>query len=94
MADVVVRITNLLADIAGTARTITVEAATAAEAVAALCVEVPALRIHVFDDDGDVRRHVNIFVRGEVAKGQGSLDVSVDDGDEIMVMQAVSGGAV
>lgn len=88
------RITQLLADISGTGRAVTVEATTAAEAVAALCVQVPALRVHVFDDDGNVRQHVNVFVRGEVAKGEGSLDVNVADGDEIAVMQAVSGGAV
>ncbi len=94
MSGVVVRITQLLADIAGTGRSVTVEATTAAEAVAALCVQVPALRVHIFDDDGNVRRHVNVFVRGEVTKGQGALDVSVADGDEIAVIQAVSGGAI
>ncbi len=94
MAVVLVRITRLLADIGGTGRTSTVEATTAAEAVDALCAQVPALQVHVFDDDGNVRRHVNIFVRGEIAKGPGSLDVAVADGDEVAVVQAVSGGAV
>ncbi|MGI9603309.1 MAG: MoaD/ThiS family protein [Acidimicrobiales bacterium] len=93
MARVPVRIPRLLADMAGTGRTITVDATTAAQAVDALCTEVPALRVHVFDDDGDVRRHVNIFVRGEIAKGPGSLDGQLDDGDEVAVVQAVSGGA-
>ena len=94
MASVSVRITQLLADIAGTGRTITVESTTAAEALETVCVQVPALHIHVFDDDGNVRRHVNIFVRGEIVKGPGSLDVAVADGDEIAVVQAVSGGAI
>ena len=57
------------------------------------CAKVPALHVHLFDDDGNVRRHVNIFVRGEIAKGSGSLDVTVADGDEVAVVQAVSGGA-
>ena len=94
MASVVVRITRLLADVAGTGLKIDVEAATAAEAIDALCAQVPALRVHVFDDDGNVRRHVNIFLRGELARGPGSLDVAVADGDEIAVLQAVSGGVV
>ena len=94
MAAVRVRITRLLADVAGTERTITVEASTAAEAVTALCAEVPALRVHIFDDEGAVRRHVNVFVRGEIATGPGALETPVGDGDEVAVVQAVSGGAV
>lgn len=94
MAEVQVRITRLLAEIAGTGRTIAVEATTAADAVAALCSQVPALRVHVFDDAGEVRNHVNIFVRGELANSPGSLDQPLAQGDEIDVLQAVSGGAV
>ena len=93
MVEVQVRITRLLAEIAGTGRTISVEASTAAEAVAALCAKVPALRVHVFDDAGQVRSHVNIFVRGEIANSPGSLDVALGPGDEIAILQAVSGGA-
>lgn len=92
MAAVDVEITRLLAEVANTARRRTVEAATAAEALEALCVEVPALRVHVFDDDGAVRRHVNVFVCGEIAKAGGALERSLADGDEVAVMQAVSGG--
>ena len=93
MATVSVRITRLLADIGGTRRTNAVEATTAAEAVDALCAQVPALQVHVFDASGKVRPHVNIFVRGEIAKGPGSLDVAIADGDEVAVVPAVSGGA-
>lgn len=93
MAQVGVRITRLLADTAGTGRTFTVEASTAAEALDALCADVPALHVHVFDDNGAVRRHVNIFVRGELVPSGGSLDLAVTDGDEVAVVQAVSGGA-
>jgi len=92
MARVSVRITRLLADIAATDLTVRVEARTAGEALHALCVQVPALRVHVFDDAGEVRRHVNVFVAGEIVKGPGSLDVAVGDGDEVAVVQAVSGG--
>ena len=92
MASVSVRITRLLAEIGGTERISTVDATTAAEAIDALCAQVPALQVHVFDDDGNVRRHVNIFVRGEMAKGPGSLEAALADGDEIAVVPAVSGG--
>jgi molybdopterin synthase sulfur carrier subunit len=92
MARVRVQITRLLADIAGADRITTVEAATAAEAVEALCAVSPALRVHVFDDHGEIRRHVNVFVRGEHTS-PAALDTAVADGDEIALIQAVSGGA-
>jgi molybdopterin converting factor small subunit len=91
MARVRVQITRLLADIAGTERITTVEASTAAGAVEALCAKAPALRVHVFDDRGRVRPHVNVFVRGEHTN-PGALDAPVADGDEIALVQAVSGG--
>jgi len=92
MPAVTVEISRLLADMAHTSRRRQVEAATVASALDALCAEVPALRVHVFDDEGSVRQHVNIFVRGEIAKGSGALDIALADGDEVAVMQAVSGG--
>ena len=92
MATVTVEITRLLAGVAGTERRRQVEADTAADALDALCGAVPALQVHVFDDAGQVRPHVNVFVRGEIAKGPGSLDVVLVDGDEVAVVQAVSGG--
>lgn len=91
MARVSVRIPRLLADIAGTGRDVEVEAATATGAVQALCEAIPALHVHVFDDEGSVRRHVNIFVRGDLTKGE-ALATGLDDGDEVAVIQAVSGG--
>jgi len=53
---------------------------------------VPALQVHVFDDAGNVRPHVNVFVRGELTKGPNALDLTVAEGDEVSVVQAVSGG--
>ncbi len=91
MAAVQVRITRLLADIAGTGRSIDVEAESAAGALDALCQRVPALRVHIFGDDGELRPHVNVFVRGELTRGDG-LAAPVGDGDEVAVVQAVSGG--
>jgi len=92
MATVTVEITRLLADVAGTGRRIEVQADTAAAALGALCAAVPALRVHIFGDDGRVRPHVNVFVRGEIATDPGALRERLVDGDDVAVVQAVSGG--
>ena len=91
MADVTVTIPRLLADVSGGVRTFDVQATTAAEAIEELCRLVPELRVHVFDDTGEVRRHVNVFVRGTHTPAA-DLVTEVTDGDEVAVIQAVSGG--
>ena len=92
MPEVTVRITRLLADIAGVGREISVSARSPAQALDELCTEIPALKIHIFEDDGAVRRHVNIFLNGMIVRSGPGLDTPVSDGDEVAVVQAVSGG--
>lgn len=48
----------------------------------------PALRSHLLDETGQLRRHVMIFVDAERA----DLDTPVRPGSEVQVIQAVSGG--
>ena len=48
----------------------------------------PALRGWILDERGVLRRHINVFVNGEMAE-QGSV---VDEGDRVDVLPAISGG--
>ena len=58
----------------------------------ALMAEFPALRDRVFDEQGSVRRHVNLFVNGESVRFTGGLKTPVNDGSELSILPAVSGG--
>lgn len=49
-------------------------------------------RGYVLDDQGALRRHMNIFVNGEPIADRTSLSDPVSDQDEVFVMQALSGG--
>jgi len=51
-----------------------------------------ALRGYVLDDQGRLRKHVAVFVNGEPIADKAGLSDVVDEGDEIYVMQALSGG--
>lgn len=69
-----------------------VAATTVREALDAVFERHPMLRGYVLDDQGVLRKHVAVFVGGEqVADRTGLLD-GVRDGDEVFVMQALSGG--
>ena len=50
------------------------------------------LRSYLLDDRGSVRKHVAVFRNGESILDRENLSDQVNDGDEIFVMQALSGG--
>ncbi len=54
--------------------------------------EQPQLRTYVLDDQGRLRKHVVIFVDGQLIRDRGGLSDSVGQSSELLVMQALSGG--
>ena len=71
-------------------RRVEVEGATLAEALEDLCRRVPTLRVHVFDDGGALRPHIVCIHAGASRR---RLDTPVGPQEEIVILQAVSGGA-
>lgn len=67
-------------------------AATVRDALVRLFAKHPGLRHRVMMETGEVRQHVNVFVRDESIRFLGGLDASVRDGDVITILPAVSGG--
>lgn len=52
----------------------------------------PDTRPYVLDDQGGVRKHVMVFVNGEQIADRRALTDAVQPGDNVFVMQALSGG--
>jgi len=52
----------------------------------------PRLRGYVLDDQGRLRKHVVVFVDGEMIRDRASLSDPVEPSSELFVMQALSGG--
>jgi sulfur-carrier protein len=69
-----------------------VAGATVGEALGAAFAEHPALRGYVLDDQGAVRRHVNIYVDGEPVRDRVRLSDPVGPECRIYVLQALTGG--
>lgn len=65
---------------------------TVAEVVAELDRRYPGLADYIVDDQGSLRKHVNIFVGDRLVHDRVGLQDAVGDGDELYVMQALSGG--
>jgi sulfur carrier protein ThiS len=52
----------------------------------------PALRSYVLDEQGAVRKHVAVFVNGQMVASRSQLDVPLAPADRVMVIQALTGG--
>ncbi len=66
--------------------------ATVREALEALRALHPGVLDRVLTEQGEVRRHVNVFVGEESIRYSGGLDTPLADGAEIAIVPAVSGG--
>ena len=61
-------------------------------ALSALRRKAPAALDRIMDEQGTVRRHVNVFVNGENIRFLDGLSTPAQDGTTIMIIAAVSGG--
>ena len=52
----------------------------------------PRLEGYLLDDQGELRKHVMVFLDGRQLRGSEALATRVEPGSEIYVMQALSGG--
>jgi molybdopterin converting factor small subunit len=69
-----------------------VAGATVREALDAVFAENPQLRGYVLDDRGELRKHVVVFIDGEMVQDRSGLNDTVGSNSELYVMQALSGG--
>jgi molybdopterin synthase sulfur carrier subunit len=54
----------------------------------------PALGTQIKGDDGKLRRFINIYVNDEDIRFLGGETYSFQDGDEVMLIPSIAGGAV
>ncbi|MCY3864864.1 MAG: molybdenum cofactor biosynthesis protein MoaD [Chloroflexi bacterium] len=69
-----------------------IEAATVAEIVAAVDRRWRGLGDYIIDEQGALRKHVNIFVGDELLRDKRTLSDPVSANTKIFIVQALSGG--
>lgn len=84
----IVRVRGPLKKLAGGSSEHVVEGATVNQLLRNLEQAHPAVAGWILDERGEVRRHINVFINGEL----GRADAAVGDGDHIDVLPAISGG--
>ena len=73
-------------------RELSFSAASVRDVLAALERDHPALHRSVCDETGAVRRHVGMFVNSAHIRDRDGLDTTLETGDVVAIMTAVSGG--
>ncbi|MEE9280939.1 MAG: nitroreductase/quinone reductase family protein [Myxococcota bacterium] len=87
-----VRLPAVLSQLIGGERSVAVTGETLREALDDLVRQRPALGLHLFDESGTMRRHILCFCNQVYTRGAEDLEVPVDPGDEITILNSVSGG--
>jgi len=89
---VTVRVPTILRTYTGGASQVDVEGGTLSEVVAALEAAHPGIAARVLDDDGKLRRFVNVYVGDEDVRFASGLDTPTPAGSTVSVIPAVAGG--
>ncbi len=74
------------------AKEIEVTAATAGLVMEELTERYPALRKHLFTEEGEMRSYVNLFLNDEDIRHLQGVDTPVGDGDKLMIIPSIAGG--
>lgn len=71
---------------------VSVSGATVREVLENVFTQNPRLRGYIVNERGSLRKHMTIFIDGELVSDRTSLSDAVRSESEIYVMQALSGG--
>ncbi len=89
---VTVRIPSQLRTLAGGASEVQVEGATVGEALKSLDATHPGFSDRLFDENGKLRRFVNVFLADEDIRFLEGVDTPVAGGTTVSIIPAVAGG--
>ena len=87
-----VRIPTILRSYVGGAAEVAAEAGTLREVIKGLDADYPGIAGRILDNDGKLRRFVNVYVGEEDVRFVQGLDTPVPDGGHVSVIPAVAGG--
>jgi molybdopterin synthase sulfur carrier subunit len=66
---------------------------TVGQVLGTLTAEYPDTKAQLFGEDGDLNRYVNVYLNDEDVRVLNGLDTAVKDGDTVVILPAMAGGA-
>ncbi len=87
-----VRVPTQLRTLSGGEAEVSVNGSTVGEVLSGLETAHPGFHDRLFDEGGQLRRFVNVFVADEDVRFLQGLDTTVDDTQTVSIIPAVAGG--
>jgi molybdopterin synthase sulfur carrier subunit len=87
-----VRIPTPLRKLTNNEELIEVKAANIGDAIAELQARFPGIKERLVDENGEVRRFVNVYVNEEDIRFLQNQQTPLKEGDEISIIPAIAGG--
>ena len=87
-----VRVPTILRTYTGDQSQVSAEGETLSAVIDSLEAAYPGIKARVVDEDGALRRFVNVYVAEEDVRFAEGLDTKVPDGAQISIIPAVAGG--
>jgi molybdopterin synthase sulfur carrier subunit len=87
-----VRVPTILRTYTAGESEVTAEGQTLSAVLDSLDATYPGIKGRIVDDDGSLRRFVNVYVGNDDVRFLGGLDTPVSDDAQISVIPAVAGG--
>ena len=69
------------------------QGASIADILSDLVTRYPAIKPHIMDKNGDLRRYVNLFVNEANIKDLNGLNTPVRETDRVILLPSISGGS-
>jgi sulfur-carrier protein len=69
-----------------------VESASLRAVLQAALLAAPDLTHYIFDDQGNIRKHVALFINCDMLQNRADLTQTLKAGDQVLVVQALTGG--
>lgn len=87
-----VRVPTPLRPMTGGKSEVELEGQTVAQLIENLGAAHPGLKERLYDEKGEVRRFINIYVNEEDIRFLTGTDTPLKDGDEVSIIPAIAGG--
>jgi sulfur-carrier protein len=89
---ITVRIPTQMRTLTGGASTVEVDGSTIADVLSVLGAQYAGIAARLFDEQGKLRRFVNVYVEDEDIRFAQGLETPVSDGQTVSLLPAVAGG--
>lgn len=89
---VTIRVPTTLRTLTAGESQVSVDGGTVSEVLSALDAAHPGFKDKLLDDEGNLRRFVNVFVADDDVRFMDGMDTAVPDGETVSIVPAVAGG--